>query len=73
MLVCGMLLSTLVLAGCAGDWWRVNQSAYQPPPEIAREINQNAAWAPVGVSKGGPPQASGGEQGDPSFQPHPAK
>ena len=75
ILLCGMLLSTLALAGCAGDWWRVDQSAYEPPPELAQEIGQNAGRAPVGVSSGGPPPASPGgeEQGEPSFQPHPAK
>lgn len=74
ILLCAMLFSTLALAGCAGDWWRVDQSAFEPPPEIAQEMGQNAGRAPIGVSKGGPPPAPGSEeQGDPSFQPHPAK
>ena len=73
ILAFALLFFCLTLVGCGG-WWRVDQSTYQPSPEITQEVSQNAPWAPVGVSKGPPPQEPGKEQGEPSFQPpHPAK
>ena len=76
-----LLLTLLVLGGCASDWWTVDPSAYHPPEQSASETAVFATRAPVGESKGtgDVPETekvgSGGEEatGDPSFQPRPTK
>ncbi len=76
-----ILLFSLALAGCASDWWTVDQSAYQPPEQSAAETAVFGTRAPVGESKGTGDTAEtekvegGGEEakGDPSFQPRPTK
>jgi len=75
ILLGGVLLALPALAGCAADWWTVDQTPYQPPSQLADEIGQFAGRAPTAVSQGGGRQATdGGEDaGDPAFQPHPAR
>jgi hypothetical protein len=76
-----LLLTLLVLGGCASDWWTVDPSAYHPPEQSASETAVFATRAPVGESKGTGDTAeagkveSGGEEatGDPSFQPRPTQ
>jgi hypothetical protein len=69
----GILLAFPVLSGCAADWWTVDQSAYQPPPQIADEVGQFAKQAPTGASQSGTDEqttGAGEEVGNPAFQPH---
>jgi hypothetical protein len=71
----GVLLALPALSGCAADWWTVDQSAYQPPSQIADEMGQFAGQAPTGASQGGTDQqatSAGEETGDQAFQPHPS-
>jgi hypothetical protein len=75
ILLGGVLLVLPGLAGCAADWWTVDQSPYEPPSQIANEIGAFQSRAPIGESRGPDLQATGsGENaGDPAFQPHPAQ
>jgi hypothetical protein len=75
ILLGGVLLVLPGLAGCAADWWTVDQSPYEPPSQIADEIGKFQTRAPMGESYGPGLQAtgSGEDAGDPAFQPHPAR
>ena len=75
ILLGGVLLVLPGLAGCAADWWTVDQSPYEPPSQIADEIGRFQNRAPTGESHGPGLQAtgSGEDAGDPAFQPHQAQ
>jgi hypothetical protein len=71
-----VFLLSLLVAGCASDWWTVDQTPYQPPVQSADETARFGDRAPEGSSRGTgdsqvPSAEAGEDTGDPGVQPRP--